>query len=41
MLKLKQEIVSSYLAHYYISPDPHKILGILIHGLELPVLAGN
>ncbi len=40
-LRLEQEIASIDLTDYYISPDLHKILGILIHGLGLPVLAGN
>jgi hypothetical protein len=40
-LKLEQEIVSIDLTDYYISPDLNKILGILVHGLGLPVLTGN
>jgi hypothetical protein len=36
-LKLEHDIVSIDLTDYYISPDLNKILGILIHGLGLPV----
>lgn len=36
-LKLEHNIVSIDLTDYYISPDLNKILGILIHGLGLPV----
>jgi len=40
-LKLTHGTVSIDLTDYYISPDLHKILGILIQGLGLPLTVGH
>lgn len=41
LLKQRFRATRVVLTDYYISPDLHKILGILIQGLGLPVPSGN